>query len=121
MYLIVVVIEVSLIYRVYNRTCVALRSTLNVVAVSVTAISSRSPDTDTDFFPLLPQLVNSPGSKNPIVNWGPRAVDGDLLFQQRVLFTCPSPLSAKGVIRSFGVMINGNYWSEGYRGGCASM
>lgn len=80
MCLTIIVIGVNLIRWMYNRTCVALRSTLNVVAISVATIGSRPPDTNANSFPLLPQLVNSPDLKEPIVNRESRIGDGGLLF-----------------------------------------
>ena len=53
---------------------------MNVVAISVTAISSRSPNMNTNFFPLLPQFVNGSGVKEAIVNEQKRAKDGGLPF-----------------------------------------
>ena len=51
-----------------NRTCVALFSTLNVVAVPVTAIRSSSSDQSADFLPLLSELVDGSGMGELIVN-----------------------------------------------------
>jgi len=76
-----VIVSTEEIWRIWsNYTCVALLSTLNVIAISVTTISSCSSDTNTNFFPLLPQLANGPDVKEVIVNEQQRARDGGLLF-----------------------------------------
>ena len=51
-----------------NRTCVTLFSTLNVIAVPVTAIRSSSSDQSADFLPLLSELVDGSGVGELIVN-----------------------------------------------------
>ena len=65
-----VIVSTEEILRIWssNCTCIALLSTLNVVAISVTAIGSCSSDTNTNFFPLLPQLVNGPDVNEVIAN-----------------------------------------------------
>ena len=64
-----VILSTEELWRIRNNyTCVALLSTLNVIAISVTAISSCSSDMNANFFPLLPQLVNGPDVKEVIIN-----------------------------------------------------
>jgi len=80
MHLMIVSTKEVLRIRDSNYTCVTLLSALNVVAISVTAISSRSSDTGANLFPLLPQLANGPSAKKVIINEQQRDGDGGLPF-----------------------------------------
>ena len=68
MCLAVVSIEGGLSSWDYNRTCVTLFSTMDVVTISITAISRRSSNANANFLPLLPQFVNRPKVRGPTVN-----------------------------------------------------